>query len=569
MQQAAFLQQLIQLLTEPPGNLIYHLVTLFAVQAVLAIAYPQRRREPENEAALRTMAAAGGIFSMRLLLLAVGLLYGDAPARAVAILPPLEQAINAVTAVLLVWAMVPPPRRAPRLNDTLLVAALVLSGVMVLFFLQEWQTQVAQGTTAVYNDTVQATLWSLWQIVILLVGLAALLFNPQTRRTLHPLIVGLLLLAHAAHFWLYPEIIPSATNVPYWIRLGHFVVFPLWAAAAYQQALAPLLTVQSFYEAALAQLGQGFEHATQVITAATPAQTVDEAIALVDALVETAFVAIGLPNTADRAALHFSSNLLPAGADDSLAWEMRLDEWPGLRVAMVDLRSVELAPDGLGARQLHELTQFLALDAACGPVLLHPLHVNMEPVGVLLLAAAADVTHWSTRYQQLLHGLAGFVAQAIVNSRPRPAPEPAPPPLPARGKVKADPLMAKTLARLESAQKALEQERARRARAEAQLRAAQEQARKLARLEETGAPQQVADLERQIAVLRSALEKADAAVLAASDASGDLNSEWVVMTITRYSAQLDEAQARIAALEAQRAALEAQLAARGGVEEGP
>jgi cob(I)alamin adenosyltransferase len=218
------------------------------------------------------------------------------------------------------------------------------------------------------------------------------------------------------------------------------------------------------------------------------------------------------------------------------------------------MRSVELAPGGLGARQLHQLTQFLALDAACGPVLIHPLEINAEPVGVLLLAAAADIATWPPRTQRLLPGLTRYVAQALVTNRQRPLSLPPTTPPSAPREVKADPLVAKVLAQLETTQGALKTERSRRTEVEAQLGATQQQVRdlsmELARLEETGTTRPVTELEAQIAALRSALEKADKAVMEAGSDSGDLNSEWVVMTITRYSAQLDEAQTRIVELEA-------------------
>ena len=46
----SFWQQLNELLSKTPGNLVYHLVTLFAIQATLAIAVAHWRREQSADA---------------------------------------------------------------------------------------------------------------------------------------------------------------------------------------------------------------------------------------------------------------------------------------------------------------------------------------------------------------------------------------------------------------------------------------------------------------------------------------------------------------------------------------
>ena len=57
----AFLQQIIELLSRPPGSVIYHLLTLFALQVVLALAFSRWQRDANDEAARRMTFAAGGM----------------------------------------------------------------------------------------------------------------------------------------------------------------------------------------------------------------------------------------------------------------------------------------------------------------------------------------------------------------------------------------------------------------------------------------------------------------------------------------------------------------------------
>ena len=107
-------RQIIQIISEPPGSFIYHLVTLLALQVVFAISYSRWRRQPEDEYARNMSWAAGAIFFGRLILLLAGLYLTRDPLSAAAILPPLEQAINTASVLLLVWSLVPPLERFPR-----------------------------------------------------------------------------------------------------------------------------------------------------------------------------------------------------------------------------------------------------------------------------------------------------------------------------------------------------------------------------------------------------------------------------------------------------------------------
>ena len=138
-------QQLVQLLSESPGNVIYHLISLFALQVVFALALTQWRRNRRDDLARRSLWAAGAVVVMRLGLLLAGLaVFGD-QATAVSVLPPLEQAINTATAVLLAWALIPQPKSQPQIGDTAAVLLLLLVGMMYIFFVQVWSEQALAG----------------------------------------------------------------------------------------------------------------------------------------------------------------------------------------------------------------------------------------------------------------------------------------------------------------------------------------------------------------------------------------------------------------------------------------
>ena len=153
----ALLQQIIELLSRPPGSIIYHLLTLFALQIVLALAFARWQRDPNDESARRMTFAAGGILVARLVLLFAGLMVEGDPARARIVLPPLEQAIDLATILLLVWGLTPFAMDRPRLADGVLLVSLVVVAVMFLFFFQDWQNRVLAGGVATpYVGTIQA-----------------------------------------------------------------------------------------------------------------------------------------------------------------------------------------------------------------------------------------------------------------------------------------------------------------------------------------------------------------------------------------------------------------------------
>ena len=410
-----FLQQVIQLLTEPPGSFIYHLVTLFSLQVVFALSYSQWRRDADDDQAQRLMWAAAAVFVGRVLLLSAGLFYGRDPQLAATILPPLEQAVNTATAALLTWSLVPQPTRWPRILDILLVVILVLVGVMYLFFVQEWRIQVNEGITY-YGGTLQSVAWIVAQIAILIAGLAYLLFKSQRRNPLPAIILGVMLLAELVHLLNYVEFIPTDTNVPYWIRLGYLIVFPLWAVYAYQRVLSPLLTSESTHKDSINKFGTTLEQASEVIATRQRERRILKSLEMASRLLDASFTSIGLANEQNPGRINFSSNLAEDGAPIVTQWAIDLAGHPTLNSAFIQDQTVELLPTGLGARQLHDFYGSFGIDPL-GPLLIHPLVNSGSHIGLLVVAAPEEQLQWTEEQKSLMPGLASYITQAVVNTR--------------------------------------------------------------------------------------------------------------------------------------------------------
>ena len=119
----------------------------------------------------------------RLVLLFVGLMVEGDPARARIVLPPLEQAIDMATILLMVWGLAPFAMDRPRLADGVLLVNLVVVAVMFLFFFQDWQNRViATGVATAYIGTIQAYVWGVLQMTILGAGLVWLALQRESRR---------------------------------------------------------------------------------------------------------------------------------------------------------------------------------------------------------------------------------------------------------------------------------------------------------------------------------------------------------------------------------------------------
>ncbi len=424
----AFLQEIIALLSRPPGSVIFHLLTLFALQVVLALATSRWQRDPNDEAARRMTLAAGGMLAARLLLLLVALFVDQDPERARVVLPPLEQAIDTATVLLLVWGLAAFALDRPRLADGVLLVGLVVVAVLFLFFFQDWQSRAT--LTSAYIGTVQAYVWGVLQMAILAVGLVWLLVDGAARLSLRPMIIAVILLAHVANFFNYPEIIPSGTEVVYWLRLGYLIAFPLWAVLAYREGMRGLVTLAEAERAQSVQLARNLRLSTGVIAARIPEVRLEEALDMVVGLAATQFAAIGLIDDKNPQRVLFNHTRPIISRETGYGHVLNLSDHAAFRLAYEQQRGIELLPRGVGARQVHDLSQQFNV-GALGPVLVEPLLVANQCFGFLFLAAPPSVANWTDRERAIVPGVAAFLAQAIANSRrleteapPRHAPTP-------------------------------------------------------------------------------------------------------------------------------------------------
>lgn len=551
-----FWPQLITSLTEPPGNIIYHLVTLFALQAVFAISLSQWLRNRQDNDAWRHLAAAGFLIAGRVLLLALALLLAEDAGRAAIYLPPLEQALNGVTAVLLVWALTPPAGKQPHLGSVLLLLSLLIIALLTITFIITWQSLAVAG--AVYTQTPQALVWLGLQVGVYGVGLALALANGRTRTGLSPFITAVLLATAVTALLITLGPDPDSEQLLSWLRLGYLVAFPLWAVLVYRQSLAPLVAAQQANRPAVRQLTDSLALSTAVLQTIDTENRTYQAVTLIQQMIDAAFVGVGIFSPDNRQILHLTSNLPQAGTDAPKSWQIDLVEWPPFRTAIRKKAGVELLPDGQGMRPLQILYEAIQV-GPYGAMLVEPLFVGEEAVGMLLLAKPDGRLRWSAREKAITPALAAFVAQALINTYQRPATAPPPPAtnLPVGDTAVSGTAVSGRLIALEAERDRLAAEldttANRAAQAEARavvaLKRAHDLAQLLEEMERVSRDERISALEQEIATLRESLNEAEDAMALAAASESELSTEWIMLTITRYSGQLEAAQARIATLE--------------------
>ncbi len=357
-----------------------------------------------------------GIFLARLVLLAVGLFVASDAAQARLVLPPVEQAIDLATVLLLVWGVVIVAPDRPRLADTTIVVALALVAVMLLFFYQEWQSQAAGRVAVTYASTTQSFVWAILQLLVLGAGTIWLVLDKKSRLTLRPLILGVPLAAHVLQLWSIPQPAILFVEPAYWVRLGYLVAFPLWAVLAYRENVSNLVSANEAGEETAEQLTQSLDLATDVIAARILQIRLDESLDMVAGLVPSKFVAIGLTDLQNSQRVVFNHARPAPAKGGGQGWRLDLSERSALRLALEQQRGLELLPRGVGARQVHELAQQFNM-GSLGPTFVEPLMSGGTCLGFLIVAADPSVSEWSAQERALVPSLAAFLSQAIANSR--------------------------------------------------------------------------------------------------------------------------------------------------------
>ena len=224
-----FYPQIINILTNPPGNLIYHIVLAFAITAALQ-GILISRRSGQDEPLGRALFGLGLVLAGQVgLFLSSGLAW-QGLANPHVFLPPLDRAITLFSLVWIGWMWAFP--KTTRLADALAGMASVVLIIAFFFTLNLWSNQPPD---LAYNGTDFDLVWELAALIVLLAGSLLLLVRRPVGWGIGLGFMLVNLTGHTAQF-LWPVANGDFAGA---VRLAQLCSFPLLPVLA-QRALNPL-----------------------------------------------------------------------------------------------------------------------------------------------------------------------------------------------------------------------------------------------------------------------------------------------------------------------------------------
>jgi signal transduction histidine kinase len=231
----------LNLLSALPGGLVYHLVTLFAIEAAFGMALGQWQRTRQR-GPFRMAVAFGGLLLMRLCLMLVALLAWQGFLDPAALVPPLERFFDTAGVVLLCWAFVFPSLDSPALSRLFLIANLSLAAMTSLILTPLWYLDFGAVADLNYNGYWQDIVWDIWKLLLFCMACLILLWRASRERDLLLSVFTCLLVGSFLHqmvVWLAPHFY-EVDHIAGWERLANFVAFPLLAVAVYRIVIAEI-----------------------------------------------------------------------------------------------------------------------------------------------------------------------------------------------------------------------------------------------------------------------------------------------------------------------------------------
>jgi signal transduction histidine kinase len=429
---------LIAQLSRPPGGLVYHLITLFTIEASLGMALGQWWRAPHQELGRLTIAF-GGMLLVRGVLIVLALLTQMGLFTFAALAPPLERFFDTASVILLCWAFVLPTLRLDaRVSPIFLLASLPVATAMGLVLTPLWWSAFSLDSTLDYNRHWQVMLWECWQILLLGLACSVLIRYSLFAIRRSPLEQDILFVAFACllggHLLqlLYPLEIP---NVAGWERLATLAAFPLLTVVVYRSIHAELDASQEELRSEVGSYVQDL----LIISKETLRQRQEFSILLetgrmVNASLDLAEV---LQQAVDSIALGANADYgVIALLEPSSSGQMRVlagydplgrPDWEasGIRFSLNRHHLIEHAirrRRQIIFQEMEHSSQLLALHALLGsvemgPLVVQPLVHKNESLGVIILSNSRTKRRFTQDDGRLCEALASQVTTAIANAR--------------------------------------------------------------------------------------------------------------------------------------------------------
>jgi PAS domain S-box-containing protein len=401
----------LELITAPPGTLIYHIVTLFAIQLILGIAFGHWNRHRRDSAARRLLWLAVGLLLSRASLMLLAVLDRAGLVDPWLILPPLERFLEFTTLTLSAWALLPILRQKPQLSTTFLVVILLLAGGLYAASATRWPQ--AEAVDLAYNGYWQAQVWEYATITLIALALIASLAWRGNDWGLLTCLLGLWLTGHI----LQVALPMHDSHTAGWVRLSNLTALPLLTGLVYRRAL---LAPATFSESEATTLGTlGILKAVRHIEAG---RDIDAALGLAASSLARALdadmVAIGRPADGPAkgmriASLHPTASMMLTQQEPTLL----ISRHPLLATALQSSH-MEQAISPRKVATTTKLYHRLGFERP-GPLLIHPLIDGKTPLGVIIVGNPISQRPPSERDEQVTRAIGSALTAALATASRR------------------------------------------------------------------------------------------------------------------------------------------------------
>ncbi len=429
---------LIAQLSRPPGGLVYHLITLFAIEASLGMALDQWRRVPRQELG-RLIIAFGGMLLARGILIVLAFLTQMGLLTFAALAPPLERFFDTASVILFCWAFVLPVLRLDvRVSSIFLLASLSVAIAMGLVLTPLWWSAFRLNPTLDYNRHWQVILWECWQILFLGLACSVLIRHSLFAIRRSPLKQDILLAAFACllggHLLqlFYPLELPHVAG---WERLATLVAYPLLTVVVYRSIHAELdasreelhSEVSSYVQDLMIISKETLRQRREFSTLLETGRMVNASLDLAEVL-QQAVDSIALGANADYGVIA----LLEPSSDGQMRVLAGYDplgrpDWEASSIRF-SLNRHHLIEHAVRRRrqiifqEMEQSSQLLALHALLGsvemgPLIVQPLVHKDESLGVIILSNSRTKRRFTQDDGRLCEALASQVTTAIANAR--------------------------------------------------------------------------------------------------------------------------------------------------------
>jgi signal transduction histidine kinase/GAF domain-containing protein len=420
----SFLESLFDLITTSPGDLVYHLVTVFAIQITLGIALGHWDRNRRDPTGIRLFTLGVGLTLARASLMVVAVLVRIDVVLPGVIMPPLERFLDLATLLLAAWALLPIPTRYFRLSTMSLVVSLVIAGGIYLAFAILWSPAETQSIS--YNDYWQGDVWEFLSALIPAAALLATLIWHEDEWDVSMFLFALWALGHILQLAI-PA--PPDSNTAGWVRLSNLPALPLLAGAVYRRALKEPAEDGVDTSLEMANL----LGAVQRIEAAQDVEaTLSSVISSLARALKADMIAVGVPvvGSADPQAdpkTHNSSNSKAAKRLRIVALHpptdvMLAQEPPTLLISRHPLMATAIETNNIQRSNgpgrdpaIASLYRRLGFEQP-GPLVALPLTGQKGLLGVLLAGNPVSQRDWTARNEQILQAMGAAIATAWVSA---------------------------------------------------------------------------------------------------------------------------------------------------------